>query len=92
MLGELLGELILKPLMEAACYVTGKPVVWLLTRGRYRIELEEPDARGKRERRWYSLTFTRRGRRYVEPHVVTLVGLLVWVALIAAGVCVFRRV
>jgi hypothetical protein len=90
MLGDLLGELIVKPLLELACYGTGKPIVWLLTLGRLRVAMIEPDKRGRRERRWYSLTFTHSGQRYVDPNLVMLVGILFWAMVIVGVVLVVR--
>ena len=70
MLGELVGELIIKPFFEFVCYWTGKPVVRLLSVGRLHVSLlAEPDRKGKRNKRWYSVTFTRDGKRYVLKKV-----------------------
>lgn len=50
----------------------------MLSLGRLNVAMVDPDKRGKRERRWYSLTFTREGRRYLDPEVVMLVGMIFW--------------
>ena len=92
MLGELVGELILKPLFELVGYWTGKPVVRLLSLGRLQVSaLAEPDREGKRQKRWYSVTFTRGGKRYADREAVCLVGILVWAAIITAIVLIVRR-
>ncbi len=92
LLGDLVGELIVKPFFEFVCYWTGKPVVRLLSLGRLHVSLSaEADRRGTSKRRWYSATFTRGGRRYVDPEAVCLVGLLVWVAATAAVVLAVVR-
>ena len=92
MLGELLGELIIKPIFEIVCYWTGKPVARLLSLGRLHVSLStDPDRKGKPNKRWRSVTVTRGAKRYVHPEVVSLVGIFVWVAIITAIVVIVRR-
>lgn len=81
-LGELVTELIVKPIFEVTCYATGKPIVRLLSGGRLHTGAWEPDRRGRRDHRWYSLTFTRGGKRYADPHVVALLGMIFWIGVI----------
>lgn len=88
--GDLLGELI-KPFVELACYWTGKPIVRILSLGRLHVALVDPDQRGKRERRWSSLTFSRGGRRYLDAEVVMLVGMIFCAPVVVAIVVVVRR-
>lgn len=92
MLGELVGELIIKPFFEFVCYWTGKPIVRLFSLGRLHVSLlAEPDREGKRSKRWYSVTFTRGGKRYVDPEAVSVAGILVWAAIITAIVLIVRQ-
>jgi hypothetical protein len=82
----------LQPIAEAVLYAAGKPVVRLFTPGRINIAFVEPDAHGRNTRRWCVLTFTRDGKRYVDPNVVMLVGLLFWPGVIAGIVAVWFQV
>ncbi len=88
---DLLGELIIRPLMEFGCYWTGKPIiVRLLSLGKLHVALVEPHRRGKRQRKWYSLTFTRGGRRYLDAEAAMLVGMVFWALVITAVVLIVR--
>jgi hypothetical protein len=90
--GELLTELIFRPLFEILGYFVGKPVVRLLSLGRLHTSLDaEPDPAAKRKR-WSSITFVRDGKRYVSAEFVSLVGIIFLVLVIAAIVLVIRRI
>jgi len=91
MLGEFVVELIVKPLFEFVGYGTGKLVIRVVSLGLLDASLlAEPDREGKRNKRWYSITFTRGNKRFVDAHVVAVSGMFVWIALIVAGVLFIR--
>jgi hypothetical protein len=86
----MLGEL-LEPIVQFAAYWTGKPIVRILSLGRLHVALlTEPDEAGKRNRHWYSLTFTRGSKRFVEPEWVSIIGMLGWGVVVAIVVLLIR--
>ncbi|MEO6436087.1 MAG: hypothetical protein ABIP55_10035, partial [Tepidisphaeraceae bacterium] len=88
---ELLAELIIKPLFGFLFYWTGKPIVRVLSLGQLHVAMVDPDARGKRQRRWYSCTFTLGGKRYLDAEWVMVIGFVFWALVVAAIVLVVRR-
>ena len=75
-------DLFLEPFFSALGYWTGKPIVILLSGGRLHVGLIEADIEGSRNRRWYSITYTNSGKRYLSPEAVCLVGWLAWAVVI----------
>ena len=83
---------LLEPLVYFAAYWTGKPIVRVLSLGRLHVALlAEPDAKARRKQKWYSVTFVRDGKRYVDGEAVCVVGLIAWILAIAAITMIVSR-
>lgn len=82
---------LLQPVFYFLAYWTGKPVVRVLSLGHLHVAFQaEPTRREKRRLRWYSATFMRDGKRFVDTEAVCLVGLIVWAVAVTAIVLVSR--
>jgi hypothetical protein len=83
---------LLEPVVYFLAYWTGKPIVRILSLGRLHVAfLAEPSRREKQKLPWYSVTFTRDGKRYVDAKAVCLVGMITWSVVVAAIVLISRR-
>lgn len=98
-IGQFFIDVIVRPIGEfviyVACYYTGRPIVRLISLGRWRVvdwwEERPPVRRGRKkeptppEQKQWTLSFVRNDRRYIQPEVTALVGMLFW-ALVGAAI------
>ncbi len=91
--GEIIGEFILRPIVEIIvqvfCYFTGRVIVPMLTLG---LVYVEPAPKGTRvvKPRWHGFHRATRGRYVVDADMGALLGLLFWALVIVVVVLVYR--
>jgi hypothetical protein len=86
-IGEIIGELILRPILEivfyTAAYYTGALALWILTFGQLRIApFSSIETTNKGKNRWndWSIWLRRSSQpRVLKAECVCLVGLLLWI-------------
>jgi len=97
---ELFGELLFKPIVYGLCFVTGKPIVYVLSAGTLHAKSDAaPSNKGNRRKRSerdkarfldVSVTYVQNKKRYLQTDLVALIGLLFWALVIAMIVLAAR--
>jgi hypothetical protein len=75
-------EVILEVVGEIVGYATGRAILSVLTPHIHVLPLSK--AGGAPKQIWFSLTYTKDGRRYYFEETVTATGVLFWVAIVVA--------
>jgi hypothetical protein len=79
-----IGDVIVEFVLQGVCYGTGRVVVSFLAPKTQVNPLRELEPK---RLAWYRFTYEHSGRRFFYDDTITLIGLLVWV-LVIAGVAV----